>query len=55
MRQAHAKKLYTSIQRYRKMSTLDAGVHVWVVWDECLLGFDIGRDIALGYGHAVIG
>ena len=24
-------KLYTSIQRCRKMSTLDAGVHVWVV------------------------
>ena len=23
--------------------------------DECLLGFGIGRDIALGNGHAVIG
>lgn len=91
-------KLYTSIQRCRKMSTLDADVHVWVggvPWtdrvrvleqvllypcddvvrfverfsvdeqagnlalsadgDECLLGLGIGRDIALGNGHAVIG
>ena len=92
------KKLYTSIQRCRKMSTLDVDVHVWVggapwmdrvrvldqvllypgddvarfvEWlavdeqagnlafsadgDERLLGIGVGRDIALGNGHAVIG